>query len=269
MKDKMDTEAYKGGPEILKKVISIVADYMDTYEPSGIAISTAGMVDVEKGEIFYSAPLIPNYAGTQFKKVLEEKFRVPCEVENDVNCAGLAESVSGAGVGSSVTLCLTIGTGIGGCILIDGHVFHGYSNSACEVGYMNMLDSDFQTLGATSILTKRVAARKEECEEKWEGYHIFEAAKAGDEVCIRAIDEMAEVLGRGIANICYVINPEVVVLGGGMMAQEEYLKPRIEKSLRRYLVASIADKTKLAFAKHQNDAGMLGAYYNYQNRQCR
>ena len=268
VKDKMDTEAYKGGPEILKKVISIVADYMDTYEPSGIAISTAGMVDVEKGEIFYSAPLIPNYAGIQFKKVLEKKFGIPCEVENDVNCAGLAESVSGAGVGSSVTLCLTIGTGIGGCILIDGHVFHGYSNSACEVGYMNMLDSDFQTLGATSILTKRVAARKEECEEKWEGYHIFEAAKDGDKDCILAIDEMSDVLGRGIANICYVINPEVVVLGGGMMAQEEYLKPRIEKSLRRYLVASIADKTKLAFAKHQNDAGMLGAYYNYQNRQC-
>ena len=133
---------------------------------------------------------------------------------------------------------------------------------------MNMLDSDFQTLGATSILTKRVAARKEECEEKWEGYHIFEAAKDGDKDCILAIDEMSDVLGRGIANICYVINPEVVVLGGGMMAQEEYLKPRIEKSLRRYLVASIADKTKLAFAKHQNDAGMLGAYYNYQNRQC-
>ena len=153
-------------------------------------------------------------------------------MENDVNCAGLAESVSGAGVGSSVTLCLTIGTGIGGCILIDGHVFHGYSNSACEAGYMHMFDSDFQTLGATSILTKKVAARKEEREEKWDGYHIFEAAKAGDEVCIRAIDEMAEVLGRGIANICYVINPEVVVLGGGVMAQEEYLKPRIEKSLK-------------------------------------
>ena len=269
VKDKMDTEAYKGGPEILKKETGIVAGYMDTYEPSGIAISTAGMVDVEKGEIFYSAPLIPNYAGTQFKKVLEEKFRVPCEVENDVNCAGLAESVSGAGVGSSVTLCLTIGTGIGGCILIDGHVFHGYSNSASEAGYMHMFDSDFQTLGATSILTKKVAARKEEREEKWDGYHIFEAAKAGDEVCIRAIDEMAEVLGRGIANICYVINPEVVVLGGGVMAQEEYLKPRIEKSLKGHLVPSIADKTKLAFAKHQNDAGMLGAYYNYQNRQCR
>lgn len=146
-KDKMPTEAYKGGPEILNKVIRIVEAYKAAYELAGICISTAGMVDVEKGEIFYSAPLIPNYAGTQFKKVLEEKFQVPCEVENDVNCAGLSESVSGAAAGSKVTLCLTIGTGIGGCILVDGKVFHGYSNSACEVGYMHMFDSDFQTLG--------------------------------------------------------------------------------------------------------------------------
>ena len=64
-------------------------------EISGICISTAGMVDIEKGSIFYSAPLIPNYAGTQFKEVLEEKFKIPCEVENDVNCAGLAEYQSG------------------------------------------------------------------------------------------------------------------------------------------------------------------------------
>ena len=78
---------------------------------------------------------------------------------------------------------------------------------------------------------------------------------------------MADVLGRGIANICYVMNPEVVVLGGGVMAQEEYLRGRIEASLRKYLVPSIAEHTKLALAKHRNDAGMLGAYYHFQNMQ--
>ena len=68
---------------------------------------------------------------------------------------------------------LTIGTGIGGCILLNGEVFHGFSNSACEVGYMHMDDSDFQTLGAASILTKKVAEWKEEPTENWSGYHIF------------------------------------------------------------------------------------------------
>lgn len=263
---KMPTEAEKGGPSIMKKVVGIVEQFVVEYTLSGICISTAGMVDVEKGEIFYSAPLIPNYAGTKFKEELEARFRIPCEVENDVNCAGLAESVSGAACSSKVTLCLTVGTGIGGCILIDGKVFHGFSNSACEVGYMYMKDSDFQTLGAASILTKKVAGWKGEAPESWSGYHIFEEAKKGDAICNRAIDEMIEVLGTGIANICFVLNPEIVVLGGGIMAQEGFLKDRIEESVKEHLVPSIAEKTTLAFAKHQNDAGMLGAYYNFKNR---
>lgn len=265
-KEQMPTEAWRGGPEILNKVIGIVETYKKIYTVSGICISTAGMVDVEKGEIFYAAPLIPNYAGTKFKQVLEEKFQIPCEVENDVNCAGLAESVSGVAKQSKVTLCLTVGTGIGGCIIIQGKIFRGYSNSACEVGYMNMGDSDFQTLGATSVLTKKVAERKKEPQERWNGYRIFEHAKKGDAVCCQAIDEMVDILGKGIANICYVLNPEIIVLGGGIMAQQEFLKEKIEQSVKRYLVPSIAENTKIAFAKHKNDAGMLGAFYHFTER---
>lgn len=100
------------------------------------------------------------------------------------------------------------------------------AGSACEVGYMKMGDSDFQTLGAASTLTKKVALRKEEPEEDWNGFRIFEEAKKGDSVCCQAIDEMTEVLGRGIANICYVIKPEVVVLGGGIW-RRKILRERI------------------------------------------
>lgn len=260
----MKTEAYKGGPSILEKAVKIVEDYKKETEISGICISTAGMVDVEKGEIFYAAPLIPDYTGTCFKAVMEEKFHVPCEVENDVNCAGLAEYISGASKGSKVSLMLTIGTGIGGCAVIDGKVFRGFSGSACEVGYMHMYGSDFQTLGAASILTRKVAEWKKEPEQEWNGFRIFEQAKKGDELCIRAIDEMVDVLGQGIANICYVLNPQVVVLGGGIMAQESYLSERIQRALERWLVPGIAAKTKLAFAEHQNHAGMLGAFYHFQ-----
>lgn len=264
LKKEMKTEAQKGGPAILDKVIGIVEALKEEAD-AGVCISTAGMVDIEKGEIFYSAPLIPNYIGTAFKKTVEERFGIPCEVENDVNCAGLAEYKAGAAAGSKAAVMLTIGTGIGGCILLNGEVFHGFSNSACEVGYMHMDDSDFQTLGAASILTKKVAEWKGEQEDIWDGYHIFEEAKKGDELCNRAIDEMCDVLGKGIANICYVINPEIVVLGGGIMAQEEFLKDRIKAAMDKYLVSSIAKHTKLAFAKHQNDAGMLGAFYHFCN----
>lgn len=264
------TEAEKGGPSILRKTVKIVEEYQEKYELSGICISTAGMVDVERGEIFYSAALIPDYAGINFKKTMEERFGVPCEVENDVNCAGLAENISGAARGSKVTLCLTIGTGIGGCILIDGEVFHGYTGSACEIGYMHMFESDFQTLGAASILCRKVAARKGGETDEWNGYRVFEEAKKGDAVCMQAIDEMTDILGRGIANICYVLNPQTVVLGGGIMVQEEILKPKIQAALEQYLIPDIARKTSLKMAAHGNEAGMLGAFYHFQNRRnCR
>lgn len=268
-KDRMRTEAHKGGAGIMEKVIHIIEDYRKAYALSGICISTAGMVDVEKGEIFYSAPLIPSYVGTKFKEELEKRFSLPCEVENDVNCAGLAENISGAAKGSRITLCLTVGTGIGGCILIDGEIFRGHGSSACEIGYMYMDGSDFQTLGAASILTKKVSQRKQEAQENWNGRRIFEAAKQGDAICVKAIDEMTDVLGKGIANICYVINPETVVLGGGIMAQEGYLKSPIEQAIRKYLISDIAQKTTVVFAKYQNDAGMLGAYYHFQRQQSR
>ena len=268
-RSKMKTEAYKGGPSILEKAVRIVEAYQALEEISGICISTAGMVDTEKGEIFYAAPLIPQYAGTGFKDTMIQKFSLPCEVENDVNCAGLAEYMLGASKGTKASLMLTVGTGIGGCIIIDGKVYHGCSSSACEIGYMLMDGSDFQTLGAASILSKKVAAWKNEPEEQWDGYRIFEAAKAGDELCCRAIDEMVDVLGKGIANICYVLNPEVVVLGGGIMAQEEYLAKKIRGAVDKYLVASIASRTRIAFAQHRNDAGMLGAFYHFRSLHAR
>lgn len=126
-----------------------------------------------------------------------------------------------------------------------------------------MGDSDFQTLGATSGLCKKVALEKGESLKDWDGFRIFEEAKAGDLVCVKAIEEMSDVLGRGIADICYVLNPQMVVLGGGIMEQEEYLKPRIRRALDKYLISDIAKKTELRMAEHKNDAGMVGAFYHF------
>ena len=101
----------------------------------------------------------------------------------------------------------------------------------------------------------------------WTGQHIFEAAREGDPICVSEIDRMCDILGKGIANICYVLNPEVVVLGGGVMAQKEYLYPRIRSALDRYLIPSIAQETELTMARQGNDAGMIGAYLHFQKMQ--
>ncbi len=261
----MPTEAKEhGGPGIANKMISITKNYLKDYDAKGICVSTAGMVDCKEGKITYASPLIPNYTGTEIKKILEEKFNIPCEVENDVNCAGLAENYAGASTGSKISLCLTIGTGIGGAIIIDGKVFHGFSGSGCEVGYMHLPGGEFQDLGASSILVKKTAEYKNIDASTINGKYVFENAKKGDKDCIQAIDEMTDILGMGIANICYVLNPEIVVLGGGIMAQKEYLYDRIRKSMDKYLIESVAKNTKLSFAENQNKAGMLGAFFHFK-----
>ncbi|MCI8418820.1 MAG: ROK family protein [Lachnospiraceae bacterium] len=260
------TEARKGGNSILEKTEKIVEQLLE-HEPRGICISTAGMVDIEKGEIMYASPLIPRYAGIRFKETLEARFGLPCEVENDVNCAGLAEYISGVGMGCDPLLMLTVGTGIGGCLISQGQVFHGFGGCACEFGYMHMGDQEFQTLGSASSLSRRVARRKGEPGKTWNGRRIFREALKGDAVCIRAIDEMVEVLGIGIANLCYVVSPQMVVLGGGIMTQEAYLKERVQNALRRQLIEPLASQVQVGFAKHGNSAGMLGAFYHFSIRQ--
>ena len=149
-------------------------------------------------------------------------------------------------------------------MIANKKVYHGFSNSACEIGYM-YIDGDtrYERQGATSVMVEKVAEAKGESTAHWNGKKIFAAAKEGDADCIEAIDHMITVLAKGIANICYVVNPEVVVLGGGIMAQKEYLEPRINAALDKYMVSSLRQHTKLAFAQLKNQAGMLGAWYNF------
>ena len=187
-------------------------------------------------------------------------------MENDVNCAGLAECLAGAAKGCASAVCLTIGTGIGGAILFHDRVYHGFSGSACEVGYMNIPGGMFQDLGSAGALLSRVAGEKGLAAADIDGKWVFEQAEAGDGCCIRAIDEMADVLGTGIANICYVLNPEIVVLGGGIMSRKEYLLPRIQAGLKKHLLPAVREKTRIAFAQNGNQAGMLGAFFHFMAR---
>lgn len=265
-KNELATEANKGGEQILAKVLKIVETYHTKEPVEGVAISTAGMVDSKKGAIRYASDLIPAYTGINFKDPIKEKFNLPCSVENDVNCAGLAEYKTGAGKNSKIALILTIGTGIGGCAIINGEVYHGISGSAMEVGYMRVKNSTFETLGSAKALVEKVAELKGEAKENWDGKKVFECAKNGDDDCIRAIDEMCDILALGIANISYVLNPDTVILGGGIMAQEDYLYPKIDKKLKYYLEKPLYDVIRLKFASNQNAAGMLGAFYNFQNQ---
>ena len=234
---------------------------------AGICISTAGMVDEIKGEIIHAGPQIPEYKGCKWKEEIERTFSIPCEVENDVKCAGLGEYSFGSGKGTSSMLCLTIGTGIGGSFILNGEVYHGTSHSAMEIGYMQIPGGMFQRMASTSALVKRVASRKGEPEELWNGKRIFEEVAKEDKICLEELDRLCDALSIGLSNLCYAFNPECIVLGGGIMEQKDILLPKIWGHLQEHLVPIVAENTRLLAASLGNRAGLLGAYVHFHNRQ--
>lgn len=268
-KASMPTEVAEKGAEILPvKIQEIVEGYRQAgHTLSGVAVSTAGMVNPESGCIVYAGDTFRGYTGMKLAEKVEMTLGLPCAVENDVNAAGLGELWLGAGRGASVLFCLTVGTGIGGCVIIDGKLLHGAGNCAGEIGYMDLGGArEFQKMAAASSLVCKVAEAKGMPVSEVDGCKVFEWAKAGDAAAIRAIDDMIACLARGIANVCCVLNPEVVILGGGIMAQEAYIRPRLLKVLEKKMVPRVFKTTRIAFAERKNDAGMLGALYNFLQR---
>lgn len=251
----------------VKRIINnIQEEYGVIYSIKAICVSTAGVVDPVNGKVIYSGPTIPFYSGTEIKKEIEESFKLPCVVENDVNCAGLGEYWMGAGINSKSMVCLTIGTGIGGSIIIDGKLFNGFNNTAGEIGYMDVYGKYIQDIASAKFLVNRVKEKKKSLEGiecQLTGIEIFELAKNKDKICIDAIDELIKNLSIGIRNIIYLLNPEVIVIGGGITVQKEYLEEKIRIEVNKGMISDNFGMTKIELAKQQNQAGILGALYNY------
>ena len=253
----------------VKKLIRNILDEYRNYEIKGICVSTAGVVNPEKGEIAYAGPTIPKYTGTKIKEELEKEFSISCEVENDVNCAGLGEYWKGAGKGSKSMVCLTIGTGIGGSVILDGKLLNGIGYTAGEIGYMDVNGNYIQNIASSKYLVEKVQKEKVEREgitDTITGVDIFELAKKGDEICIAGINEIISNLAVGVRNIIYLLNPEVIVIGGGITAQKEYLEEKIRKEVNDGMISDMFRKTRIELAQQRNQAGLLGALYNFLNK---
>jgi predicted NBD/HSP70 family sugar kinase len=178
-----------------------------------------------------------------------------------VNCAGLGEAWLGAGKEASPLVCITLGTGVGGCVIADGKLIHGASNFAGEIGYIPLGGVTLEEIASTSALVRRVASGKKLDERELDGRKIFDWAKEGDAVALKEIDVMLEALAQGIWIISCVVNPEMFVIGGGIAAQKEFLQPRLEQKLSNVMISNVFETTRISFANLGNSAGMLGALH--------
>jgi predicted NBD/HSP70 family sugar kinase len=266
-KKEIATDAKKiKGPGIEKRIISIVREKRQAYELEGVAISTAGVVNSETGEIIFANDNIPEYTGINLKTRVENEFGLLCEVENDVNAAALGEFAYGSGQNYEHILCLTIGTGIGGALILNGNLYHGSTYNAGEVGYMQINGTLLEEGASASALVERVSNKMENGEILIDGKSIFHMARHGNMLCKEEIDRMCGALALGISQCICLINPQAVILGGGIMSQEDYLRPILEHYIAKYTRKDMIRNTKLLFAALGNDAGMAGACYNLKRK---
>ena len=248
----IETRKNKFENYILEDIINVIKGYDDI---DVIGISTAGVVNSSIGEIVFAGPTIPNYTGTKIKKSIEEKFNIPCFVENDVNCAAYGEYIYSKY--KSNIFCMTVGTGLGGALILDNKIYSGSSYMACEIGYIPFKDKTLQDYASTKFLVDYVSKK---LDKKVNGLYIFENAKKGDKLCMEAINHFVDNLSFGILNIIYTLNPSKIIIGGGITAQKKYLEPLIIDSVNKKIINKKFN-TKIELAKLENKAGLYGIYY--------
>ena len=255
--DKIKTEASKGLNNILNKIDNIFKRYKEN-NPVGIAVSGTGQINGMIGKVIGGNPIIPNWIGTNLVKILEEKYNLPIVLENDVNCVALGEKWVGAGKDLSNFICLTIGTGIGGGIILNNQLFRGENFVAGEFGHILIKKGEFEQFASTTALIRLV---KERTGKTLNGKEIFDLEKKEIVEYQEVISEWIENLTDGLSSIVYCFNPANIILGGGVIGQGEPLINRIKNSLFKKIGPQFKEKLNIIQAKLGNNAGMIGASY--------
>ena len=255
--DKIETEAEKGLENILNKIDNIFKKYKEN-NPIGVAVSGTGQINGMIGKVIGGNPIIPNWIGTNLVKILEEKYSLPAVLENDVNCVALGEKWIGAGKNLKNFICLTIGTGIGGGIILNNQLFRGENFVAGEFGHILIKKGEFEQFASTTALIRLV---KERTEKTLNGKEIFDLEKKEIVEYQEVISEWIENLTDGLSSIVYCFNPANIILGGGVIEQGEALINRVKNSLFKKIGLQFKEKLNIIQAKLGNNAGMIGASY--------
>lgn len=258
------TEIHLGGEQIIQKLIYVAQKIMNEHTIAGIGISTTGIVDINKGIVTGGADHIPGYSTIPIIDRLQEILKVPVSIDNDVNCAAFGEKWNGSGREKDNFIMLTIGTGIGGAIFIDGELYRGHSFSAGEWGNMLIEGKTFEEVASISGLIRLV--RKYKGKGEWNGKRIFELYDKGDREVAQAVGIFFKHLAIGISNLAYIFNPETIIIGGGITDRgNEFLKEvkEVKEEISKYLNQEIYNNCEIELAQNGNCAGMIGAIYHF------
>lgn len=273
----------ESGPDVVldniaSYVRAIVADNRyDWDEIAGVGVGIPGFMNFETGVVLISANF-PGWRNVPVKATLEGKLGKPVKINNDANVAALGEVWSGAGRGLQNVVVYTLGTGVGGGLIIRGQVYEGFSGMGGELGHVQVVP-DMEAIqcgcgqygcvetvsSATGIL--RMARDAVERGDKTslselakiQAKDVFDAAKAGDEVAIRIVKRAAFYLGKAIAATAVIVNPERFILGGGVAKAGDILFDAVREVFVKYTPEAARMNVDILPAELGNDAGVVGA----------
>ena len=239
---------------------------------SGIGVSATGQIDSRKGIVVGTCGNFPNYIGSPIKAALEQDFGLPVTVANDANCMTLGEVWVGGAQGYTDVIGVTLGTGVGGGILTGGRLLEGARGLGGELGHYrtHALDGVLCTCGASGCweryaATTALVRAAQPRNHKWrDGRAIFESAHAGDPIILALLEDWTDEIVQGLAGLVHIFNPQLILIGGGVSAQQELLIEPIARKVRASIMPAFAEGLEIRAAQLHNDAGMVGAVYYFR-----
>lgn len=273
--------------EILKGMAMLCKEVMakrnlTEKEIHSIGIGCPGLASPVEGIIKKASNL--NFDNVNVRKEIQKYIDVPVYVENDANAAALGEVICGAAKGAKDVVVVTLGTGVGGGIIIDGKVYGGAFSGAGEIGHHVMQIGGIkcgcgrkgcyeQYASATALIrqakeaaslhldTQMIALAKNHSIEEINAKVVFDAAQAGDAVAVSVLDTYFKYVAHGVANLINILQPQMIVLGGGMSAQKEKLTGPVIHYVEQEIYGGLKLETEIKAAELGNDAGIIGAAF--------
>lgn len=291
--NRTDTRAELGSEAVLERIGECAEALLEQAGVSMEEVCCAGMgvpglMDIEAG-ISQFSPNFPDWENVRISGYFQERWGIPVAIDNDVRVHLYGEWQFGAGRGKRNLLLLALGTGLGGGVMIDGHILYGATNSVGEIGHMNMYRRQgrpcrcgssgcfgryVSALGMIRTFREKLEAgqRSIVCDwvdgnqEKITAKMISEAYDAGDQTAVDTLRETGELLGYGMANLINLYNPERLIVGGGMSAAGERLLAPARETVRAHAIEITRRACDIVVAELGDGAGMLGAAYRARSK---
>ncbi|PLT29191.1 ROK family glucokinase [Peribacillus deserti] len=249
----------------------------------GIGMGAPGPVNSSTGAIYEAINL--GWKDYPLQQLLEVETSLPAVIENDANLAALGEMWKGAGNGAKDLVCITLGTGVGGGVIANGQIVTGISGAAGEIGHITILTEGgakcncgktgcLETLASATGIVRLANEALLETDEpsklrdfngSFTSKDIFDMAREGDKIASAVRDKLALYLGLAAANVANVLNPEIIVIGGGVSRAGSELLDPVQSYFKEFSFTRVRESTHMAIATLGNDAGVIGAAWLAKN----